>query len=166
MWRNFSELDKTMVLVSDATGAAEGMEEQEKMMALKPMTLPGITMTLKRAWKANSENLEKAGVFDFLCYVQGATRVAYVEPITRFLHTYTPDTGTAQVEARVIDFFVQVVARHLKLPMNGMKLEEMPGLNKKQYEDMFEGDFVRIPKGCPLEKAKHHWRPWLKFVND
>lgn len=49
MWRNFSELDKTMVLVSDATGAAEGMEEQEKMMALKPVTLPGITMTLKRA---------------------------------------------------------------------------------------------------------------------
>lgn len=163
---SFSEVNKTMVLFSYAEDAAEDMEEKEKTLALKPIVLPPITMTLKRVWKANRENLEKAGIFDFLCWVQSATRVAYVEQATQFLQTYTPATGTAQVDDRAVDFSMQVVARYLKLPMNGMKLEEMPGLNKKQYEDMFEGDFVRTPKGCSLEKAKHHWRLWLRFIND
>ena len=73
-----------------------------------------------------------------------APRVAYVEQATQFLQTYTPDTGTTQVDDRVVDFSMQVVARHLKLPMNGMKLEEMPGLSKKQYEN---------PEGMPTGES-------------
>jgi len=42
----------------------------------------------------------------------------------------------------------------------------MPSLTKKQHETLFEGEFPRTPKGCTLDKAKHHWKPWLKFVND
>ena len=71
-------------------------------MTLKPIVLPQITMTLKRAWKANRGNLEKAGIFDFLCWVQSATRVAYVEKVTQFLQTYNPDTETAQVDNKTI----------------------------------------------------------------
>jgi hypothetical protein len=41
-------------------GEAKNMEENEKGLTLKPIVLPHITMTLKRAWKANQENLEKA----------------------------------------------------------------------------------------------------------
>lgn len=46
-------------------GEAENMEENEKGLTLKPIVLPHITMTLKRAWKANQENLEKARFSDF-----------------------------------------------------------------------------------------------------
>ena len=24
---------------------------------------------------------------------------------------------------------------------------------------------MRTPRGCPLGKAKHHWRLWLRFIN-
>lgn len=92
--------------------------------------------------------------------------MAYVEQVTQFLHTYAPDIETAQVDGRAINFFAQVVAKHLKLPMDGLMLGKMSTLNSKQYDAMFEGEFVKTPKGCPLEKAKHHWRLWLKFVND
>lgn len=156
----------TMVLFNYNTGEAEDIDEREKGLTLNPVVLPAITMTLKRAWKANRENLEKAGMFDFLCWVQSATRVAYVAQVTQFLQTYAPDTETAQVDDKTIDFSAQVVARHLKLPMDGLRLGEMSALNSKQYEAMFEGEFVKTPRGCPLDKAKHHWRLWLKFVND
>ena len=49
--------------------------------------------------------------------------------------------------------------------MEGLTLEDMPGLTRKQHEHIFEGDFPRTPKGCHLEKAKHHWKAWLKFIN-
>jgi hypothetical protein len=61
------------------------------------------------------------------------------------------------VDDKAIDFFAQIVGRHLKLPMDGLKLEDMFGLSKKQYEDMFERDFFRTSNGCPLEKVKHHF---------
>lgn len=53
-------LVETMVLFSYAMGETENAEEGEKGLTLKPIVLPQITMTLKRAWKANRENLEKA----------------------------------------------------------------------------------------------------------
>lgn len=79
-----------------------------------------------------------------------------MERVIQFLQTYTLENETAQVDNKPIDFFTQVVGRHLKLPMDGLKVEEMPILSKKQYENMFEGEFLRTSKGCPLEKAKHH----------
>lgn len=80
--RSSPELAKTMVVFSFAMGEVGDMEEKKNGLTLKPITLPVITMTLKRVWKANRENLEKAGMFDFLCWVQGRTRVAYVEQVT------------------------------------------------------------------------------------
>lgn len=59
---------KTMVLFSYAWMETEDTEEGEKSLTMKPIVLPLITMTLKRAWKANHENLEKARIFDFLCW--------------------------------------------------------------------------------------------------
>jgi hypothetical protein len=53
-------------------GEAENMEENEKGLTLKPIVLPHITMTLKRAWKANQENMEKARFF--LIFVLGSKR--------------------------------------------------------------------------------------------
>lgn len=61
---------------------------------------------------------------------------------------------------------MNLVGRTLKLPVDGEWLDNMPGLAKKQYENMFEGEFPQSPRGCQLNKAKHHWRTWLKFVND
>lgn len=58
MRRNLGSV-KTMALLSCAMGEAENMEVRDKGLTLKPIVLPQFTMTLKRAWKANQENLEK-----------------------------------------------------------------------------------------------------------
>lgn len=162
---SYCEPVKTMVLVSSATMEADKWEDEERPLPFKPVVLPPITMTMKKAWKANREKLEEAGIFDFLCWAQSATRVAYVDRVVQFVQTYSPETQTAQVGGRTIDFSVKAVGRLLRLPIEGLTLEDMPGLTRKQHEDMFEGDFPRTPKGCHLEKAKHHWRAWFKFIN-
>ena len=144
----------------------EELEETKKAFTLKPVVLPWITLTLKKTWKVNQERLEKAGIFNFLCWIQSETRAAYVERVTRFIQSYNPNTETAQVRGQMIDFSVKAVGRQLKLPVDGLLLEDLPGLSKKQHEEMFEGEFPRTPRGCHLEKTKHHWKAWLKFVND
>lgn len=83
----------------------------------------------------------------------------------QFVQTYSPENQTAQMGDWTIDFSVKAVGRLLRLPMEGLTLEDMPGLTRKQHEHIFEGDFPRTPKGCHLEKAKHHWKAWLKFIN-
>lgn len=155
-----------MVQQSHVTAESEVLEEPEKALTLKPMVLPLITLALKKAWKANQEQLEQAGMFQFLCWVQSATRVAYVEEVTQFVQTYSPDAETAQVKGKTMDFSTQVVARRLRLPDDGLILDELPGLSKAQQEEMFEGEFIQTPKGCHLDKAKQPWKLWLRFVND
>lgn len=145
---------------------ADKWEEETRPLPFKPVILPPLTLTMKKTWKANREKLESAGIFEFLCWAQSITRVAYVDTVLQFVQTYSPATQTAQVCGRTIDFSVKAVGRHLRLPTEGLTLEDLPGLTKKQHEDMFEGDFPRTPKGCQLEKAKHHWRAWFKFVNN
>lgn len=141
-------------------------EEGGPAFSIKPMVLPNISTALKTAWKDNNVNLEKAGIFRFLCWVQTTTRVAYVDRVIQFIHTHSSETETAQVEGRTIDFSVNFVGRVLKLPIDGERLDNMPGLTKKQHENMFEGEFPQSPRGCQLNKAKQHWQVWLKFVND
>ena len=155
-----------MTIFSYATRQEEKQEEAEPTFTVKPLVLLVITMPLKVAWKNNQNKLEKAGMFDYFCWIQSVTRVAYVEKVNQFIKTYDSDTATAQVDGRTIDVGVNSIARLLWLPKEGLLLDSMPGLTKKQHENLFEGEFIRTPRGCPLDKAKHHWRPWLKFVND
>lgn len=155
-----------MTLLSYVTPEVDKIEEDTPKLPLKPMVLPTVTMSLKVAWKANRVKLEKAGVFNYLCWIQSITRLAYVEEVTQFVQTYSMNTETPQVNGRTIDFSVDMVARHLWLPKDGLLLEKMHGLTKKQHGDMFEEEFPRTPKGCRLDKDRHHWKPWLKFVND
>lgn len=155
-----------MVLHSYAATEFDGLEESEKALTLKPMVLPLITLALKKAWKANQEQLEQAKIFQFLCCIQSATKAAYVEEVTQFIQIYSSEAETAQVKGRTIDFSAQVVARQLRLLANAEELDNMPGLTKKQYVEMFKGEFPRSPRGCQLDKAKPHWKAWLKFVND
>ena len=151
-----------MTFFSYATLEPEKVEEIELALALKPMVLP----VLKVAWKNNNKKSEKVGMFDYLCWIQSVTRMAYVDKAAQFIWTYSMDTSTTQVDGRTIDCGIDVIARNLWLPKEGLLLDKMPGLTKKQHEELFEGEFVRTPRGCPLSKAKHHLRPWLKFVND
>ena len=155
-----------MAIFSLRDGPEEKVEEVETTFTIKPLVLPAIPMTLKVAWKNNRTKLEKAGMFDHFCWLQDATRTAYSDQVLQFITTYDSDTATAMVDGRTIDCGLDTIARLLWLPKEGMTLDSMPALTKKQYENIFEGEIVRSPRGCPLNKAKHHWRPWLRFVND
>lgn len=154
-----------MVIFNSMAGPEEKVEEVEPTYTIKPYVLPTITMPLKVAWKNNRTKLENAGMFNYFCWIQSATRVAYADQVNQFTKTYNSDTTTALVDGRTIDVGRNAISRLLWLPKEGLLLDSMPGLTKKQHENMFEGEFVRTPRGCPLNKAKHHWRPWLKFVN-
>lgn len=70
---------KTMTLLSYATTEVDKVEETKSTLPLKPLVLPMNTMPLKVAWKDNRERLEKAGVFEYLCWIQSIMRLAYVE---------------------------------------------------------------------------------------
>ena len=82
------------------------------------------------------------------------------------MKTHSMSTKTAQVNGRTIDFSVKTVGRLLRLPVDGAAWDQLPRLTKKQHENLFKGEFPQSPKGCQLDKAKQHWRSWLKFVND
>lgn len=142
------------------------IEEEEPRTTIRAVSLPVILMVLKKAWKANQVNLEQAGVFNYLCWIQGVTRVAYVERVEQFISTYSMKSETARVNDRMIDFSAPVIRQFLKLPLEGLLLDQMPELTKEQHEEIFEGEFPRTSKGCLIEKARHHWRPWFKFVNN
>ena len=122
-----------MVLVSSATMETDKWEDEARPLPFKHVVLPPITMTMKKAWKANREKLESAGVFDFLCWAQSTIRVAYVDRVTQFVQTYSPETQTAQVRGQTIDFSVKAFGRLLRLPTEGLALEDMPGITQKQH---------------------------------
>lgn len=75
-------------------------------------------------------------------------------------------TKIIRMNSRVIDFLIEIVGKHLKLPFDSLLLENMHGLTRVQHEELFEEKFSWIPKGRLLDKAQHHWSPWFKFVND
>lgn len=57
------------------------------------------------------------------------------------LPTYSMGIETAQLKGKTIDFLVHAVGEHLRTPIDGLMLEDLSRLSKKQHEDMFEGDF-------------------------
>lgn len=92
-------------------------------------------------------------MFDFLCWVQSVTRMAYVDKVTHFIQTYSMDIATAQVDGMTIDCGVDAISRHLWLPKDGLSLDAMLGLTKKQHEELFKGEFVRTPRGVSLDQG-------------
>lgn len=129
------------------------MEEEEPRPIIRAVTLPVIPMILKKAWRANQGNLEQAGVFNYLCWIQGVTRVAYVEKVEQFISSYSMKSETARVNGRMIDFSAPVLRQFLKLPLEGLLLDQLPGLTKEQHEEIFEGEFPKTSKGCLIDKA-------------
>ena len=141
-------------------------EEAPKQWSVKPVVLSDIPFALKKAWKANQVKLESAGVFEFICWMQLVTKVAFGSHVVQFMNTYSVDTETARVDGRVVSFSVQMIRNHLKLPAEGIFEGQLPGVTKKQHEVIFEGDYPKMPRVWKITKARQHWRPWLKFVND
>lgn len=141
-------------------------EDMPRQWSVKPAVLPDIPFALKKAWKANRVKLETAGVFDFLCWIQLVTKVAFVSHVVQFMDTYSIGKETAQVDGRVVPFSAVVIRNHLKLPADGILEGQLPAVTKKQHEVIFEGDYPKETKQWRIIKARQHWRPWLKFVND
>ena len=144
-------------------------EEQEEKIprkwVVKPVVLPPIIFVLKKVWKANQVKLKTAGVFNFLCWVQMVTRVAFTDWVAQVLETYSEEAGTAKVNGRVIEFSAQTIGRFLKLPADGVTEGQLHKISKKQHDNIFEGEYPRNTKMWPIEKARQHWRPWFKFIN-
>ena len=143
----------------------EKEEEIPRRWNVKPVVLPDIPLALKRAWKANQVKLETAGVFEYLCWVQAVTKVAFVDHVLQFLETYSMGVETAKVDGRVIDFSVPIIGRQLRIPADGAVEGQLPGLMRKQHETIFEGEFPKGTRVWRIDKARQHWRPWFKFVN-
>ena len=141
-------------------------EEAPRRWTIKPVVLRDIPFVLKKAWKANQAKLGKAGIFEFLCWVQFSTRVAYAHHVVQFMDTYSIGTETARVDGRVVPFSVQMIGNHLRLPTEGIVEGQLPAITKKQHEAIFEGDYPKETRVWRIDKARQHWRPWLKFVND
>jgi hypothetical protein len=77
------------------------VEEMEPHMTIRAVSLPVIPMVLKKAWRANHHNLEKTRVFTYLCWIQGVTRVAYVDNVEQFISTVRPNPPPLSVLVRV-----------------------------------------------------------------
>lgn len=145
-----------------------GEDSEEKVArkwVVKPLVLPVIAFVLKKAWKANQVKLESAGVFNYLCWVQMVTRVAFADWVAQVIETYSDEAATAQVNGRVIELSAQTIGRYLKLPSDGVNEGQLPKLSKKQHDIIFESEYPRDTKLWQAEKARQHWRPWFKFVN-
>ena len=54
-------------------------EKVARKWVVKPLVLPTLNFVLKKAWKANQLKLEAAGFFNYLCWVQMVTRVAFTD---------------------------------------------------------------------------------------
>ena len=141
-------------------------KEGPKQWTVKPVVLFDIPFALKKAWKANQIKLESAGVFEFVCWMQLVTKVAFGSHVVQFMNTYSVDTETARVDGRVVSFSVPMIRNHLKLPADGILEGQLPAVTKKQHDVIFEGDYPKMPRVWTIAKARQHWRPWLKFVND
>lgn len=143
--------------------------DQEKVptqWTVEPVVLSDIPFSLKKAWKANQVKLESAGVFDFLCWIQLVTKVAFGNHVVQFMNIYSVDTETATVDDRIVSISVPMIRNHLKLPAEGILDGQLPAVTKKQHEVIFEGDYPKVPRVWKIAKARQHWRPWFKFVND
>jgi hypothetical protein len=89
-----------------------------------------------------------------------------VDHVEQFISTYSMKSETARVKDRMVDFSTLGISRILRLPREGLLLDQMPGVAPEQEEEIFDGEYPRTEKGGQIDKARHHWRPWFKFVND
>lgn len=58
---------------------AKKCEVEEHDMIIKRMVLHPISMTLYKLWENIHANLEKIGVFNYLCWIQRIIIVTYVK---------------------------------------------------------------------------------------
>jgi len=64
---------ETMTLFSYVIVEVDKVEKLESTLPLKPLVSAMITMHLKVTWNSARERLEKAGMFDYLCWIQSIT---------------------------------------------------------------------------------------------
>lgn len=121
-------------------------EAVPKKWTVKPVVLSDIPFALKKAWKANQIKLESTRVFDFLCWMQLVTKVAFGNHVVQFMNTYLVDTQIARVDDRVVSFSVQRIRNHLKLLANGILEGQLPAVIKKQHEVFLKVIILRCPK--------------------
>ena len=86
---------ETIAFLSYATTEADKDHEATPASSFKPVVLPPITMAMKMLWKANRVKLEKAGIFEYLCWIQSITRLAYAGEVIEFMKTHSMSTETA-----------------------------------------------------------------------
>lgn len=120
---------------------------------------------LKKAWKMNQVKLETTCIFNYLCWLQMTTRVAFSDWVAQVIETYSEDSATTTVNGRVIELYVRTIGQFLKLPSDGVSESQLHKISKKQHDVIFEAEYPREAKVWPIEKARQHWRHWFKFVN-
>lgn len=106
-------------------------EKVPRKWVVKPAVLPVITFVLKKAWKANQVKLETTCIFNYLCWVQMVTRVAFADWVTQVIETYSEESATAKVNGRVIELSAQTIGRFMKLPIDGVSENQLHKLSKK-----------------------------------
>lgn len=142
-------------------------EEMVKQWSVKQVVLSELIMSLKRILKGNKMRLERARLVGYMCRIQNATKAAFVNHVNQFVNTYSMKTERAKVDGRIVDFSIMNLGRHLKLPiLDDITEGQLPALTKKQHENIFEGDYPKESKLWKIEKARQHWRLWLRFVNN
>ena len=75
---------------------------------MKPIVLPDLPMNLKRAQEANQLNLEKVGIFYFICWIQNSSRIAFVDQVNQSLIQRKQNKLGLMDERSIYEFRVQV----------------------------------------------------------
>ena len=72
------------------------------------------------------------------------------------------NTKSAQIEGRAIDFGVDTILRRLRLSKDGLLLEKMHGLTKRQHEKLFEG--IQLATHTRIKNYNHQMQSYLHAV--
>ena len=112
----------------------------------------------------NQENLEKTGLWEFVCKKQ-----SLADPDKVLAYLLDSCQGTYEefkIEGKMVTFDVNTIARVCMLPTTGPTLLNVETLIKQQLAQVFEKPAgAQVEEGFTINRAKSAWREWLCFVN-
>ena len=108
----------------------------------------------------NRIKLETTRIFDFICWSQLVTKVAFGNYVVQFINTYSIGKNTTKVDGHVVSFSIQIIGNHLKFFTYGTLEGQLHAVKKKQHETIFEENYTKETKLWRIYKAHQHWRPW------
>lgn len=93
--------------------------KSSQALSITPIVLPPILAALRTSWNVDSERLRRAGIYNYLFWIQNVTRMAYVDRVIQFVQTYSRETEIVLVDGWTIDFSSKMIERILRLPAGG-----------------------------------------------